>query len=213
MPGSGVWGLGSGVALPLSTGRARGVGGCGPEGPIARGIGWQHVGSVYQRLAARMTGGCRNITCMSNGPSVRLRRAALAVLVALACSACSGPVNAGAGEAGPILGSPRLTQAASNPVTMDALVRAALADAAKVSGRPTSALKVIDAAEVVWPDGSGGCPQPDVAYTQALVPGYRIRIQAGKQVLNYHATRHSTAPVLCPADRVQPALPPRAERF
>ena len=74
---------------------------------------------------------------------------------------------------------------------------------------PRADLRVLDAAAVDWPDGSAGCPEPGVLYTQAVVPGYRIRIQAGDAVLNYHATRHSQAPVLCPAKRAQPALPPR----
>ena len=79
-----------------------------------------------------------------------------------------------------------------------------------LSGKPRSTLRVVDAAAVTWPDGSGGCPQPGVGYTQATVPGYRIRIQVGKLVLNYHATTHSPTPVLCPADRVQPPLAPSA---
>ena len=103
-----------------------------------------------------------------------------------------------------------MSQVPLTPVALDALVRAALVEAARVSGRPHSALTVMDAAPVVWPDGSGGCPQPGVEYTQATVPGYRIRIQAGKQLLNFHATRFGSAPVLCPAERVQPALPPSA---
>lgn len=87
------------------------------------------------------------------------------------------------------------------------LVRAALADAARVSGRPQQTLVVIDAEAVTWPDGAAGCPEPGMGYTQALVPGYRIRIRAGNDVLNYHATEHSRVPVLCPASRVQPPLP------
>ncbi len=43
-------------------------------------------------------------------------------------------------------------------------------------------------------------------YTQALVPGYRVRIQAGTEVLNYHATRSGNV-ALCPAERVRPPLP------
>ena len=95
------------------------------------------------------------------------------------------------------------------PLSLDALVQAALLDAARVTGRPRADLRVLDAVAVEWPDGSAGCPEPGVLYTQAVVPGYRIRIQAGQAVLNYHATRHSQAPVLCPAKRAQPALPPR----
>ena len=40
-------------------------------------------------------------------------------------------------------------------------------------------------------------------YTQALVPGYRIVLQAGGQTLNYHAGRMGT-PRYCPAERVMP---------
>ncbi len=105
---------------------------------------------------------------------------------------------------------PNLIARASAPVTLEALVQAALVDAAKVSGRPRDSLVVLDAIAVDWPDGAGGCPEPGVEYTQAQVPGFRIRIRAGKQVLNYHATRLSRVPQLCPADRVQPALPPRS---
>ena len=42
-------------------------------------------------------------------------------------------------------------------------------------------------------------------YTMALVPGYRIRIKAGQQVLNYHASARGYW-VLCPLGRaVDPA--------
>lgn len=87
-------------------------------------------------------------------------------------------------------------------------VDAALADAARITGLPVSQLKLIDAAAVTWPDGSLGCPQPDRTYTQALVPGWRVRIQAGEQVLDYHGSARGGM-VLCPAGRAQPPLPGR----
>lgn len=90
---------------------------------------------------------------------------------------------------------------------LPALVESALAQAQTLTGLGRQQLRVLDAAAVSWPDGAGGCPEPDRIYTQAIVPGFRIRIQAGTQVLNYHATRGSATPVLCPAHRVQPALP------
>ena len=43
-------------------------------------------------------------------------------------------------------------------------------------------------------------------YTQALVPGYRIVLQAGEQTLNYHAMSRGK-PVFCPASRVLPPVP------
>ena len=79
-------------------------------------------------------------------------------------------------------------------------IAAALADAARRSGLDASALKVVDAEQVTWPDGSLGCPAPGMRYTMALVPGYRIRIQAATQQLDYHSAL-SGQPVLCPQGR------------
>jgi len=84
-------------------------------------------------------------------------------------------------------------------------IQAALADAANRTGIAAAALKVASAERVTWLDGSLGCPEPDAFYTQALVPGYRIRIAAGDEVLDYHADMRG-APLLCPPARaVEPA--------
>ncbi len=83
------------------------------------------------------------------------------------------------------------------------LVQAALQDAAARSQLAVSALKVLSADRVTWSDGSLGCPLPGMMYTQALVPGYRIRIAAGGQTLHYHAGPRGPAQY-CPPDRVQP---------
>jgi hypothetical protein len=82
-----------------------------------------------------------------------------------------------------------------------ALLEAALDDAAHRTSMERSQIEVVSAAAVTWSDGSAGCPAPGMMYTQALVPGYRIVLQAGEQVLNYHAGR-SGAPKYCPAERV-----------
>ena len=42
---------------------------------------------------------------------------------------------------------------------------------------------------------------PGWLYTQALVAGYRIVLQAGNLVLNYHSAARGK-PVFCPASRV-----------
>ena len=90
--------------------------------------------------------------------------------------------------------------------TLEATVDAALADAAKRTGLKPADLKVLSAEAVTWSDGSLGCPQPGMMYTQALVPGYRVQIRAGGQDLDYHASRMGL-PVLCPPGR---AVPPSA---
>ena len=95
--------------------------------------------------------------------------------------------------------------------SLAAVTEAALADAARRSGLERGALKVLSAEAVTWSDGSLGCPQPGMMYTQALVPGYRVRIEAGGQVLDYHAGR-SGQPALCPAGRSLEPIPADASR-
>lgn len=92
------------------------------------------------------------------------------------------------------------------PVGVAAAIQQALADAERRTGLPRSELKIESAESVTWPDGSLGCPEPGMAYTQALVPGYRVKILAAGTVLDYHAGR-SGAPTLCPAGRSHDPLP------
>jgi hypothetical protein len=104
------------------------------------------------------------------------------------------------GDPAPVTGSK--TTVANVPAEM---LEAALADAAHRSTVARADITVLSADPVTWADGSLGCPQPGMMYTQALVPGYRIVLQAGDQTLNYHAMSRGK-PVFCPADRaVMPA--------
>ena len=96
--------------------------------------------------------------------------------------------------------------------SLASVTEAALADAARRTGAKQSDLKVLSAEAVTWPDGSMGCPQPGMMYTQALVPGYRVRIEADGQVLDYHAGR-SGRPGLCPAGRGTEPIPADASRI
>lgn len=90
--------------------------------------------------------------------------------------------------------------------SLAAVTKAALADAAIRTGLPSADLQVLSAESVTWSDGSLGCPEEGVMYTQALVPGYRVRVGARERVLDYHASRNA-ALVLCPAGRARPPLP------
>lgn len=47
-------------------------------------------------------------------------------------------------------------------------------------------LTVIRAEAVTWPDGSLGCPEVDMMYTQALVPGYRIIVSTPTGEIAFH---------------------------
>ncbi len=74
------------------------------------------------------------------------------------------------------------------PVTgLDSLIEKARQDLAKRLAVDVSAIKLIGGGEVIWPDASLGCPQPDKIYSPAQVPGYLIVLEnAGKQY-EYHA--------------------------
>jgi hypothetical protein len=122
-------------------------------------------------------------------------RAGTLMLGLVALSACASDVP-------PVPAPPRGPTMSS----LASMTESALADAATRTGLKRADLKVLSAEAVTWPDGSLGCPQPGMQYTEALVPGYRVRIQAGARVLDYHAGR-SGQPVYCPAGRSQPPLP------
>lgn len=85
------------------------------------------------------------------------------------------------------------------------LLRELRADAARRSGVPESSTVVESSEPVTWRDSSLGCPEPDRLYMQALVPGWRIRIEAGGTRHDYHASRRGQW-VWCPPGRaVDPA--------
>lgn len=95
---------------------------------------------------------------------------------------------------------PEKTHAGTMERSLSQMVDAALDDAVRRTTLDRARLAVISAEHVTWSDGSLGCPHPDQNYTQALVPGYRIRIRAGAEVLDYHSGRRGK-PVLCPPSR------------
>jgi hypothetical protein len=48
-------------------------------------------------------------------------------------------------------------------------------------------ITVVSAEEVTWRDGSIGCPQPGMMYTQSLTDGSRVVLEAGGRRYEYHA--------------------------
>ena len=85
-------------------------------------------------------------------------------------------------------------------------VRAARAAAARHTGLAPEAHALLGAERVTWPDGSLGCPAPGRMYTQALVPGYRVRLRGPDGELVVHLDARDNA-VLCPPDRARSPLP------
>jgi hypothetical protein len=60
-------------------------------------------------------------------------------------------------------------------------------DLVERTGAAMEKISVIQAQAIVWNDGSLGCPQPGVMYTQALVNGYQVILEVGDQKYDYHA--------------------------
>lgn len=82
----------------------------------------------------------------------------------------------------------------------EATLRAAVSDLAAHLELEASGVEVLDAKTVTWPNGALGCPEPGGMYTQALVDGYVIRLNAGGRVHYYHG-RDGGDPFLCPPER------------
>jgi hypothetical protein len=87
-------------------------------------------------------------------------------------------------------GSPGTPEPTGGPVGQ------AKADLAKRLGVDAAQVRVVSSTEVTWPDGSLGCPEPGMNYTQALVPGSRIILEVAGKQYHYHSGG-TRAPFLC----------------
>jgi len=138
-------------------------------------------------------------------PSVRLHvAAATPLLVLLLLGGCAPAVSVPVTPA-PMTSTPTTPGPAAAGNDLQSLIRTVSDDAARRSGVDAGRVRVLEAGAVTWSDGSLGCPEPDRMYTQALVPGYRIRVEAGGQQFDYHAGTRGTWR-LCPAERARPPL-------
>jgi hypothetical protein len=57
-------------------------------------------------------------------------------------------------------------------------------------------IEVVAVEEVTWRNGSRGCAEPGMMYTQALIDGSRITLRAGGRTYEYHSGG-SRPPALC----------------
>ena len=78
----------------------------------------------------------------------------------------------------------------------NSLVDQAKSDLAERLGIETSEIELLKIEEVTWRDGSLGCPQPGMMYTQALVNGSLIQLLHNGTIYQYHSGRGGT-PFLC----------------
>ena len=70
---------------------------------------------------------------------------------------------------------------------------AAVADLAQRLGVDAAEITVSSTEAVTWRDGSLGCSEPGMMYTQALVEGTRVVLEAEGQRYEYHAGGNRTA--------------------
>ncbi len=145
---------------------------------------------------------------MSPSPTfVPTRRGAIAgpvasaVLAAVALASCSGsagqsaPASAPAVSAAPSTGTGSLPPSTAAPADTlgDAVLAQIVADAAALTGVNEVEVTVVSAKPVTWTDGSLGCPKPGVMYTQAIVSGFQVIVQAGDRRLDYRVGRSGQA--------------------
>ena len=137
----------------------------------------------------------------------------LALTVALPVTAC-GPKAMGAVTDVPGGVSPSTTTG-ENPQMKTGVPKGILDpilnEAAKLAKVPKEQLVIVRAEAVVWNDGSLGCPEPGMQYTQALTNGYWVVISATGQTYDFRVARDGNFR-LCPEGRGHPPLPSNTQR-
>ena len=88
----------------------------------------------------------------------------------------------------------------------EAILGPILDEAAKLANVPRQQLVIVRAEAVVWNDGSLGCPEPGMEYTQALVNGYWVLIKAAEQTYDFRVGGGGSFR-FCPEGRGHPPRP------
>lgn len=116
--------------------------------------------------------------------------AAALLVVLTGCSTSAGDVSHPATPGRPGFQTTAPLPSAGTPIELSAAQQAGIrADLAKRG--ITSAFTVESATAKTWPDGSWGCPQPGMVYTQALVAGARVVVSVKGTSYDY---RFGTGP-------------------
>jgi len=89
------------------------------------------------------------------------------------------------------------------------ILESILKETATLANVPREKLAIVRAESVVWNDGSLGCPEPGMMYTQALVNGYWVVIEAGGRTYDFRVDAGGRFH-LCPAGRGRPPRQPNA---
>jgi hypothetical protein len=127
---------------------------------------------------------------------------ALILFILTSCSAVPESIEFNTSESDKTL-TPMVQ--ASSISTDNPLVRQAKDDLASRLAIPVAEISMISFDEVTWPDGSLGCPNPDMKYTQVPVDGARIILTVGEHHYKYHSGGNR-APFLCKPSQAFPTL-------
>ncbi|MEZ4540639.1 MAG: hypothetical protein R3C43_11760 [Chloroflexota bacterium] len=73
---------------------------------------------------------------------------------------------------------------------------AVLDDLLANTGGTRADVTLVKAEQVTWNDGSLGCPEPGVMYTQAIIDGYQVVFSVGDTTYDYHLSDRGSF-VLC----------------
>jgi hypothetical protein len=163
--------------------------------------------AIHLQSAAKFTWRDAGLGCSSDGPQrdpeptpgyrVALRIGSLVYRIHVASDRaviCGKPLEV---EAPP----PPPAKAGSD---LAAIVEAARRDLAERLAVDPDGIEVVEARSLVWPDGSLGCPEPGMMYTEALQDGTLVRLRYGSEVYAYHSGG-TRGPFLCaPADQRDP---------
>jgi len=84
-------------------------------------------------------------------------------------------------------------------------------DLANTLGVASDQIKTVSSEHVTWRSGALGCPSPGAQYTQGLVPGVRIVLEANGNRYSYHAHANGV-PFYCPRPKNKKPTPLYQER-
>jgi len=70
---------------------------------------------------------------------------------------------------------------------IDPVAQPAVTDLATRLAVDESAVTVVSVEDVTWSDGSLGCPEPDMMYTQALEEGTLVVLEVDSVAYEYHS--------------------------
>ncbi len=130
------------------------------------------------------------------------------ILTAAGCGGAEVPVA----DSGPTVTTLPAVSPTSTAPTDDAapsedsleLVDDAVRDLAGRLGVAGEEVKVLEVEAVTWSDGSLGCPEPGMMYTQALVEGWRLTLAVEDDTYAYHSSSDGP-PFLCERPSIDPA--------